>query len=555
MAPASSSKATAFADARTSIGGLITLLAAEPGSSKVGWALALGLAAAANVLVMHSVNIALRVRSDSGAPVGELLMFGLGVALNLGLLAYVSQRVLDALTAAVSRTTERILDALGRLDLEQFEEVGREEILSRVNGDAGRIVPYSGVLIQLLIAAPTLVLSVLYVATISVEAALVSLAVMVAIAVFISGLNQKALGQIRSDQAARRRMQEPIADLLAGFKQLKQHQPRSAAVAEAFEAEAAALKNSRDAYYRQFFARDTLSRQSYFVLLGVVSFILPLVVPAIASEASQLLVTTSFIFRPVTTVVMAIPMLTQIGAAWQRLCALEERLYAMAPSDETPVEPATPFRRLSLRAVRYEYPSQAAGSGFAVGPCDLELSPGEVVFVTGANGSGKSTFVKLLCGLYRRHGGEILVDGEPVPLDPGAAWRSRFATVFAEFALFERAYGLEQVAPERVAALLAEMELSHKVRFEQGRFDTVDLSTGQRKRLALIIALLQDRPIYVFDEWAADQDPHFREAFYRRILPELKARGKAVVAVTHDDDAFDACDRRLHFERGRAEPA
>ncbi|WAS99533.1 ATP-binding cassette domain-containing protein [Nannocystis poenicansa] len=233
---------------------------------------------------------------------------------------------------------------------------------------------------------------------------------------------------------------------------------------------------------------------------------------------------------------------------------LADRLEGLADQRTEASTPPQPFASLALRGVSYRYEPRDDRAGFAVGPCDLELVPGEVVFVTGANGSGKSTFIKLLCGLYRRHGGELRVDGEALPADPGPAWRSRFAAVFAEVALFERLYGIEDVDPARVAALLEEMELGHKVRFEDGRFTTVDLSTGQRKRLALIVALLADRPIYVFDEWAADQDPHFREAFYRRILPSLRARGKTVVAVTHDDDAFDACDRRFHFHGGRMEP-
>jgi len=220
-----------------------------------------------------------------------------------------------------------------------------------------------------------------------------------------------------------------------------------------------------------------------------------------------------------------------------------------------PLEPPRTSSKITLRGVTYQYAPHDDRTGFTVGPCDFEISPGEVVFLTGANGSGKSTFVKLLCGLYPRHGGELLVDGEPLPMDPGPAWRSQFSTVFAEPALFERLYGLEDVDPARVTALLEQMQLGHKVVFEAGHFSTIELSTGQRKRLALVVALLAERPIYVFDEWAADQDPHFREAFYRQILPSLRARGKAVVAVTHDDDAFDVCDRRLHFDQGQVRPA
>lgn len=549
--PLASAAGSAFAEARTSITALLRLVFSERGHSKLAWAVEISVAAVAGVLVLHSVESALSVRAGGRAPLAELLTFVLGVALNLLLLAKLSQRVLDTLIRSVSRTTQRLLDAMGRLDLEQFEQIGREEISGRVNDDAVRIVSRCGVIIQVLIAVPTIALSMIYVATISAQAALVSLAAMLAIALLIASLNRQAMDQIRRDRATHHRMQEPITDLLAGFKQLKQHGPRSQAIAAAFEAQASALRNSRDGYHREFFARDTLSRQSYFVLLGAISFVLPLLLPAVASTASQLLVATSFIFRPLTTVVMAMPLLAQLGAAWQRLSSLADRMDTLATPESPSVEPPRPFTRLSLRSVTYQYPAQGNGPAFSVGPCDLDLVPGVVLFITGANGSGKSTFIKLLCGLYRCHGGELAVDSQPIHGDAGPSWRNRFSAVFAEFALFERAYGLEDVEPTRVAALLEQMELGHKVRFENGRFDTVNLSTGQRKRLALVVALLQDRAIYVFDEWAADQDPHFREAFYRQIVPDLKARGKAVVAVTHDDDFFDACDQQLHFVHGQ----
>ncbi|MCB9528823.1 MAG: ATP-binding cassette domain-containing protein [Myxococcales bacterium] len=248
---------------------------------------------------------------------------------------------------------------------------------------------------------------------------------------------------------------------------------------------------------------------------------------------------------------MATPQLAAVGDAWERLRAFADTVEAEAapPTPSRPASPAT-FGELALDGVTFSWPSTPSRRGFLVGPIDFTLAPGEVVFITGQNGSGKSTFVKLLCGLYARDGGVMRVDGVEQPQDPGPAWRERFAAVFAEFVLFERLHGFDDVDPARVSALLAEMELDGKVRFADGRFDTLALSTGQRKRLALVVALLHDRPVYVFDEWAADQDPHFRERFYRQIVPALRARGKAVVAVTHDDDAFDACDRRIHFIDG-----
>ena len=542
-----------LADARTSMGDLVLLVVGESRMAQLGWAAEIALVAATNLLILRSVNQALGAKPNTFAPLGAMLSFGLGVALQWWMLRRLSRRVLESMNQGVSAITKRILSAMGRLDLEQFESVGRDQIMARLSSDASRIVPSSNVLIQLLVSAVTVGLSTFYVATLSPAAALLSLLGMIGIALVTLRINQQVMEQIRRDQAIQRRMQEPIDDLLSGFKQLKQHHPRSEAVAMSFDHAAHELQVSRDSYHAAFYARDTLGRQAFFGLLGATSFLLPLVVPEVASQVGQLMVSITFIFRPVTTVVMTIPILAQIGSAWQRLAALSVRLDSMASvTAESGVTPRS-FSQLTLRKVTFQYPRLGEGDSFSVGPLTLELLPGEVVFVTGANGSGKSTFVKLLCGLYRRHGGDLLVDGVVHPVDPGPGWRSRFATVFAEFALFEQLYGMEDIAPAQVEALLVQMELAHKVRFENGRFSTVELSTGQRKRLALVIALLSDRPIYVFDEWAADQDPHFREAFYRRFLPELKALGKTVVAVTHDDDAFDACDRRFHFEGGHME--
>ena len=168
-----------------------------------------------------------------------------------------------------------------------------------------------------------------------------------------------------------------------------------------------------------------------------------------------------------------------------------------------------------------------------------------MVFVTGGNGSGKSTLVKLLCGLYAPHSGAILLNGTAINDQSRAWYREHFAVVFADYHLFERLFGLDMHGLEgRIQEYLALLRLEGKVRIEGGRVSTTALSSGQRKRLALLTAWLEDRPVYVFDEWAADQDPSYKEVFYLRLLPELKARGKCVVVVTHDD-------RHLHTGRSR----
>lgn len=211
------------------------------------------------------------------------------------------------------------------------------------------------------------------------------------------------------------------------------------------------------------------------------------------------------------------------------------------------------FECIELRGVQFAYP----GGQFSVGgrgAIDLRVRRGDVVFVVGGNGSGKSTLLKLLLGLYRPAHGAVLLDGRPITAANRREYRELFAGVFADFCLFERLYGipdLEQKRPE-IARLMQLLQIEQKVAIADGRFSTRDLSTGQRKRLALLASLLEERAVYVFDEWTADQDPDFRRTFYDTILPqELKAAGRTVVAITHDDRFWKKADWRIHLDFGQ----
>ncbi len=193
-------------------------------------------------------------------------------------------------------------------------------------------------------------------------------------------------------------------------------------------------------------------------------------------------------------------------------------------------------------------------AGFLLGPIDLTMRSGELIFIVGSNGSGKSTLAKLITGLYAPQAGEVLLDGLPVNETNIEWYRQHFATTFADVYLFDRYLGLEdrQLDPE-IQKYLQEFQLDRKVRVTDGVLSTIDLSQGQRKRLALLTAFLEDRPIYLFDEWASDQDPAFREIFYAQMLMKLKERGKLVIVITHDDRYFHLADRILKLNYGRVE--
>ena len=189
---------------------------------------------------------------------------------------------------------------------------------------------------------------------------------------------------------------------------------------------------------------------------------------------------------------------------------------------------------------------------FKLGPLDIEFYPGSVTFLVGGNGSGKTTLAKLLVGLYAPESGEVILDGEPVSDRNRDRYRQCFSAIFSDFHLFESLLAIQRSDLDEAGnRLLQRLHLQHKVKGSNGAFTTRALSQGQRKRLALVVACLEQRPFLVLDEWAADQDPLFKEVFYRELLPELKAQGKAVLVISHDDRYFHLGDRLLKLEEGR----
>jgi putative ATP-binding cassette transporter len=210
--------------------------------------------------------------------------------------------------------------------------------------------------------------------------------------------------------------------------------------------------------------------------------------------------------------------------------------------------------RLELKGVTHAYRGEGEGENFILGPLDLTVRSGELIFIVGGNGSGKTTLAKLLVGLYVPEAGEIVLDGSPVKADNLEIYRSHFSMVFSDFHLFESLLGMEDAALDgKSLEYLIQLRLDQKVAVRDGRFSTTKLSQGQRKRLALLTAYLEGRPIYVFDEWAADQEPAFKHLFYRRLLLDLKVAGKTVFVITHDDRYFDVADRIIKLEYGQVE--
>ena len=251
-----------------------------------------------------------------------------------------------------------------------------------------------------------------------------------------------------------------------------------------------------------------------------------------------------YVIGPINVIVNVVPALAQGSVALGRLNQLFDRM-PVETLDEN--GPPLSCETLQLEAVRYSYPNR---EGFEVGPISLTLRRGQVTFLVGGNGSGKSTLAKLISGHYRPVSGRVLFDETVV--DDSNLYRARqsVSAIYLDFFLLTHLFGCAEPDAERASHYLQKLGLSHKVSLEGRRFSTIGLSDGQRKRLALLVAFMEQRNLCVFDEWAADQDPEFKQVFYTELLPELRSQGRIVVVISHDDKYFDQADQLVYMENG-----
>lgn len=295
----------------------------------------------------------------------------------------------------------------------------------------------------------------------------------------------------------------------------------------------------------------------FYLLIGVVLFAAPQFIDLGATLVTGYILTILYMITPLSELMNALPTLGRASVALGKIRTLEGQLEAVGTPAEHRV--ANQVSRLHCTAVQHTYYREREDGHFTLGPFDLTLNAGEVTFITGGNGSGKTTLALLLTGLYQPEGGELSLDQQVSSTTDNHLYRQHFSAIFTDFCLFEHLLdGDNPVLMQQARDYLAHLQLDHKVSIEGGRLSTLDLSTGQRKRLALLAAYLDDRPCYLFDEWAADQDPVFKHFFYTKILSDLQQRGKLVIVISHDDAYFPLADRLIRVDQGQvteAEPA
>lgn len=343
--------------------------------------------------------------------------------------------------------------------------------------------------------------------------------------------------------------------LTSGVKELKlHHDRREAFFFKALQPTAASLRKHVMMGHLTFVGANSWGSSLSFIVIGLILFTTYSWSGINAQTLIGYTLGILYMMTPMHILMTSIPGFATASASMQKVEKLGLTLHESDASDEIsrPVKAGSSWKSLELVGVTHTYHREGEAGGFLLGPIDLTLEPGELLFITGGNGSGKTTLAKLLLSLYTPEEGQIYLDGKVVTYETREQYRQLFSVVFSDFYLFDSLFGLDSVHLDASAKeYLAQLQLDHKVKVEDGALSTIELSQGQRKRLALLTAYLEDRPIYLFDEWAADQDPLFKEIFYHQLLPELKARKKALIVISHDDRYYHVADHVIKLDYGK----
>ena len=475
-----------------------------------------------------------------------LVAFGVigGNAVGQRLSAAIVEDLLD-------RIRRDYADLVRRSDYGRFESFGPNRVYDTLTRNSQMLTEAAIMAIHGVSAFGALVLAGFYTLLVS-PIVFAVIATLIVLTAFFYRLTQRQVHEALTAASDRQGIFYALfRHMIDGFKEVKLSHPRGDSLEhDHIGPESGLLRQAQVDAAIQINRGISVSYLFFYTTLAMIAFVLP---PFVGDQAVivQSVYVAVFMLSVVEVILKAVPVITRANFAIDELESVENFLRDALRPEAAP-ENGEEFERIDIEDLRYSYFDPDGARSFTMGPTSLHITRGEMLFLVGGNGSGKSTLVKALTRLYEPESGSILRDRVPVDETNVADYRALFSGVFSDFHLFDRLYGLQHVPEAEVNALLEDLGIAHKTQYRDGMFTNTNLSTGQRKRLALAVALLENRPILVLDELAADQDPEFRQRFYSELLPKWKSEGRTLVIVSHEDQYFHVADRTLVLVDGQA---
>jgi putative pyoverdin transport system ATP-binding/permease protein len=510
-----------------------------------------------NASILAAINTGVQDTSSGQKPgLWAAALFLVALFLFMKTQQYVTITATAEIEAIIHKLRVRIMDLIRRSELLEIDKIGRARIVASVTSDTAVLTQASNMLCFTVQGAVLIFFVGLYVAYLSITAFLLTVVIVSGAATIFHYKNRQLAEQKAESAAWERRLFDRLTDFLDGFKEVRLNAARSDDLFHDALDVSKTAANIKIRTQAETFKMIVTSQISMYVLLGAVVFVAPnlsdtLGGSSIAKTTTALL----FVVGACFGLVQSIPILLNANASAYRIDRLEDALQSTLVDEERRAIVAPKhFERIQMRNIEFRYVDKFSDTVFKIGPIDFTLERGELVFITGGNGSGKSTFLRVFAGLYPPDSGEVFLDERPVTDANRDEYRGLMSAIFFDYHLFQRLYGISDAEPGEVDRLLTLFRLADKTSLTAGEFRTLDLSGGQRRRLALIVSLLEKRPIMLLDEWTAEQDPEFRGKFYDELLPEMMRAGATIVVITHDDRYLDELHlpaRRIKMDYGR----
>jgi putative pyoverdin transport system ATP-binding/permease protein len=489
-------------------------------------------------------------------PVQNLLLFVVFIYGYIRIQQFSMNFTSNAIEQTLTELRLGIINKIRHMTLLSFEHFDKNQVITLLTQESIHIYETTNMIPRLSSAVILFVIAFLYVAYLSFPAFLISLClIVVGIAYYRinRGQHEKFLNQAREHED---HFFNLLHHLLHGFKELKINDAKNN---DFFYNHL--IRAARQTEKLKIFSLTQLNKSVIFahlfsyLLLAFLIFIFPYLSHTPAEKLTQIVTIILFLTTgPLQEIVGAFPFIERSNLAITHLRQINEKLEQSEldePIDQAPSTPPTPFQELILSDVTFTYNNTSAETRFQIGPVNITVTKGDLIFLMGGNGAGKTTFLKVLTGLYPHQKGAITYNGQVITPKNRTEFQSNFSVIFQDMHLFDRLYGIESLDEAEAKRLLEQMHLSNKTSITpELEITNPQLSTGQQKRLALLIAELENKDIFIFDEWAAEQDPNFRRYFYEEYLPSLKARGKTVIAITHDDKYYSIADKIYRMEYG-----
>lgn len=465
---------------------------------------------------------------------------------------FVQIRLINLTSELIYDLRMKLLDKVFATSYRNFEKMDSGRVYTALNDDVDTIGESANMLVGLITSTFTVTAAFLYMMSIAFWAALLVFLLITAIAVTYFFVSKSAGVYFENARDTQTMFMQLINGLISGFKEISMHRKKK----EAYKGDVAQVAGEykkNTAVANICFVNAFMIGESLLVfLLGGVVFAIPEIFPDIQNNTiMSFVIVLLYLIGPVNSILNAVPAIMRVRVAWGRVQQFFKEIPAGRDVETSIGKIAEPVESIRAVGITFRYENNGEQEPFTVGPIDLEAKKGEVIFIIGGNGSGKTTFAKLLTGLYEVDEGKLMINNKVVK---GAQLSEYYSTVFSNAHLFRKVYNIDvKQKREEIIKYLRILNLEEKVSITGDSYSTIDLSAGQRKRLALLQCYLENAPIYLFDEWAADQDPDYRNIFYRVLLPEMKKAGKIVIAITHDDHYFDVADKIFKMNYGRFE--